>query len=39
MLTWNVKKIVDFKTACLHGNHKGAMFMKILRGMYVNENV
>jgi hypothetical protein len=41
MLTWNLKgKIVDIKTAFLHGNLKEIIYMEmeIPKGMEVNEN-
>jgi hypothetical protein len=39
MLTWNLKrKIVDIKTAFLHGNPKETIFMEIGKGMEATEN-
>jgi hypothetical protein len=39
MLTWNLKgKIVDIKTAFLHGSLKETIYMEIPKGMEANEN-
>jgi hypothetical protein len=39
MLTWNLKgKIVDIKTAFLHGNLKERIYMEVPEGMEANEN-
>jgi hypothetical protein len=39
MLTWNLKgKIVDIKTAFLHGKLKETIYMEIPKGMEANEN-
>jgi hypothetical protein len=39
MLTWNLKgKIVDIKTAFLHGNLKETIYMDIPKGMEANED-
>jgi hypothetical protein len=38
MLTWNLKgKIVDIKTAFLHGNLKETIYIEIPKGMEANE--
>jgi hypothetical protein len=39
VLTWNLKgKIVDIKTAFLHGNLRETIYMEIPKGMEANEN-
>jgi Reverse transcriptase (RNA-dependent DNA polymerase) len=39
MLTWNLSgKVIDIKTAFLHGNLKETIFMEIPKGMDSNNN-